>query len=93
MKRSAARSSPPPCWIGCCTTPSSSRSTAQATACAATPTFSPNTSARPQTSRRRRPMHRSVAVGHPKMEAQCISQPENPHRQSGDFYSVIDTRW
>lgn len=35
---SAIRSSPPPCWTDCCTTPSWSRSKAPAIGCATTPT-------------------------------------------------------
>lgn len=37
-RSSAIPSSPPRCWIGCCTTRSSCRSRAPATACADTPT-------------------------------------------------------
>jgi len=73
----ATPSSPPPCSTGCCTTPSSCKSKAPATACDSTPISCQSTSApKPSSILLRSPRCQSAAAGRPAMPAPSPRSPE-----------------
>lgn len=75
----------------CYTTPSSSKSKDQATACVSTPISCPSTSApRPALTRQSQHSHRAAAVGHPKMENRITTLPVDHRKpaQLGNFTSA-----
>jgi DNA replication protein DnaC/transposase len=84
---SAILSSQPPCWIVCCTTPSSSRSRAPVTGCVPTPISSPNTPG-PSPPSHRHPRH-AGAEGHQRSAPSITDTVDHRKPGLGNFTSAL----